>query len=107
MKYLKKFYGKTTIDDSDSYECNDLQNADVIELEYYEIKSSTSNKPYGVEVVKKTMQDEQLNMENKVINNIYDKEQDNKKLLELLITNKVTPISVEDIIQDLMKKEAI
>ena len=42
-----------------------------------------------------------------MINNICNKEQETIKLLELLMINKVTPISVDDILQDLAKAKAI
>lgn len=100
MKYLKKFYGKTVIDSCDS---DELMEDDKIELEYYQIKSEMSSKPYGIGIVKRKVENDIINIEEKTVHNICDIEQDNNKLLEILMLNKVTPVVVEDIIEDLSK----
>lgn len=104
MECFKKLYGKTIIDRADS---DELQDEEKIELEYYQLENSTSNKPYGIEVVKRKIENNQVNIENKIINHICNREQDANRLLELLVSNKVTPISVEDIVHDLTKIKAI
>lgn len=104
MKYLKKLYGKTVIDNSDSEE---LPRNEKIELEYYQISSKTSNKPYGIEIIKKKLKDDIMNIEEKIIRNICFKEQDSISLLGLLMKNKVTPILVDDVIEDLSKMKVI
>ena len=102
MKYLKTLYGKAVIDSSDSEE---IQNDHKIELEYYTTKHNllfkNESKPYGIEVVKKDIERNRIDVEKKVLNNICKLEQDTKNLLDLLVVNKVTPMSVEDIISDL------
>lgn len=104
MGCFKKLYGKTTIDSSDSDELNKEYE---MELEYYQLENSTSKHQYGIEIIKKEKIKNQLNIEKKMINNICNKEQETTKLLELLMINKVTPISVDDILQDLSKAKAI
>jgi len=104
MKYLKKLYGKTVIDSSDS---NELKKTDKIEVEYYQVRNITSSKPYGIEIIKRNIENDEINIENKILNNICTKEQETNKLLEILLTNKVTPISVDDIIEDLAKIKVI
>ena len=104
MGCFKKLYGKTTIDSSDSDELNKEYK---MELEYYQLENSTSKHQYGIEKIKKEKIKNQLNIEKKMINNICNKEQETTKLLELLMINKVTPISVDDILQDLSKAKAI
>lgn len=103
MEYLKKLYGTTVIDSSDS-EDDGIEGQ--IELEYYKTKNGLvvleDKKPYGIEIIKKKKENEQLNIEAKVINNMFDEETKINKLLDLLIKNKVTPISVEDILADLI-----
>ena len=99
MTYLKKLYGRTQIDSSDS---EDIEKDYQIELEYYQVENQTSRKPYGVEVVKRNIVNNILNVENKIINDIYKKERDNLRLLDILIDNKVTPISVDDVLSDLI-----
>lgn len=104
MNYLKKFYGRTVIDGSDSEE---LATDHKIELEYYQIKNETSSKPYGIEIVKKRMENDILNIEEKTVRHICNEEDNNNKLLEILMLNKVTPVAVDDIIQDLSKIKVI
>ena len=101
MKCLKKLYGKAVIDSSDSEE---IQKEDKIELEYYQIKNERS---YGIEIVKKQIENNIMNIEEKTVGHICNEEQDNNKLLEILMLNKVTPVAVDDIIQDLSKIEVI
>ena len=100
MEYKKSFFGKTIIDSSDYEESNDNEK---FELEYYETHNmpGTCKKEYGIEIVKKRKQDEKFNIESKIINNISDEEKDVNKLLEILMLNKVTPITVDDVISDI------
>ena len=95
MSYLKTLYGKTILNDMDS---DELTKDNEIELEYYQIRNTAKNKPYGVEIVKRNM---------KIVNNICNKENENIRVLELLLNNKVTPISVDDILEDLLKERVI
>jgi len=105
MKNAKKFYGKTILGNSNSDEAKSKYK---MQLEYYEIEIPGENKPYGVEIVKKFMQKGKMQVEEKIVNNICNKEQDAMKLLEILINNKVTPVTLEDIIHDLRaKKESV
>ena len=98
MKLLKTFYGKTVIDSSDSEE---IEKNHKIELEYYQTENDATRKPYGIEIVKKNIEDSQIYIESKTINEICDKEQKNNNLLKVLMNNKVTPVSLEDVLQDL------
>lgn len=104
MNHARKLYAKTVIDDSDSDEIKDKFK---IELAYYQVKSNTYSKPYGIEIVKRFIENTKPNIENKIISNICEREQDANKLLEILALNKVTPISADDVIEDLIKIGAI
>lgn len=100
MEYSKNFFGKTTLDSNDSEELNVGER---IELEYYETQNTeTEGKEYGIEVLKKDVKLEKFNIETKVVNNISDEENTVNRLLEILMTNKVTPVSVDDVISDTM-----
>ena len=101
MKYLKKLYGKTVIDSSNNEE---MDKSHKIELEYYQIKSNTEGKPYGIEIVKKNRKNEKMNIENSVIYNIYSEEKDNNNLIEKLMKNKVTPVALNDVVEDLLSQ---
>ena len=100
MEYKKSFFGRTIIDRSDSEELNEDEK---IELEYYETHNlaEKNEREYGIEIVKKKEKNEKFNIESKVINNISNEEQKVNKLLTILMINKVTPISVDDIISDI------
>ena len=100
MEYKKSFFGRTVIDSSDSEELNDNEK---IELEYYETRNlaEKEERKYGIEVVKKKDKDEKFNIESKVINNISSEEKVINRLLEILMINKVTPITVDDIISEI------
>lgn len=104
MCYLKKLYGKTILNNMDS---DELTKDNEIELEYYQIKNVIENKPYGIQIIKRNMKNNILNTEEKIVKNICDEEIKNIKVLEILIKNKVTPISVDDIIEDLLKDKVI
>lgn len=104
MSYLDKLYGKTVIDSSDS---DELAKDYKMELEYYQIEKETNSKPYGIKIVKKNVENYAINIEEKVIENICDNMQDLGNLLEILISSKVTPISVDDVLDDLKKTQVI
>ena len=100
MEFKKSFFGKTVIDSSDSEE---LSEDEKIELEYYETHNMVAKNEikYGIEVIKKKDKNEKFNIESKIINNISNEEKEVNRLLEILMINKVTPITVDDIISDI------
>ena len=104
MEYKKSLFGKTIIDKSDS---DDLKENEKIELEYYETHNlaEKSEREYGIEIVKTKEKNEKFNIESKVINNISNEEQKVNKLLNILMLNKVTPVSVDDIISDISEEK--
>ena len=51
-------------------------------------------------MVKKNMKNEGFNIESKIVNNISNEETAISKLLEIMLLNKVTPVTVDDIISD-------
>ncbi len=99
MEYKKSFFGKTSINSSDSEEKETIEE---IELEYYETRNfnEENKREYGIEVVKKNMKNEGFNIESKIVNNISNEETAISKLLEIMLLNKVTPVTVDDIISD-------
>lgn len=99
MEYKKSFFGRTMINSSDSEEKESIEE---IELEYYETRNfnEENKREYGIEVIKKKKQNERFNIESKIVNNISNEEKVINKLLEVMLNNKVTPITVDDIISD-------
>ena len=100
MEYQKCLFGKTVVDSTVS---DELSSDEKFELEYYETTNSAeeNKRKFGIEVVKKKDKDEKFNIESKIINNISNEEQKINKLLNILMINKVTPITVDDIISDI------
>ena len=97
MKYTKELYGKTSIDSLDSEE---LDKDYKIELEYYQIKDETADKPYGIEVVKRYKGEGIRSTEEKEICNICNTKNNTNRVLDILISNKVTPVALEDVLHD-------
>ena len=106
METIKEFYGGTSIN------CNDVEyfmKKGKVELKYYKIINSdtcrkTKNKRFGIEVVKKCVNNNIVSEEKKEIFNCIEKEEVADKVLELLKVNKVSPINVVEILEDLSSK---
>ena len=76
-----------------------------IKLEYYKTTMEEENvkEKYGIEVVKTEYKNNTVNVETKEMNNLTNNEEKIDKILNLLKNNEVTPISVEDILLDLLE----
>lgn len=99
---LRTFFGKTTINNEESENFN----FDKIYLEYYKNRNEeeikAKEKLYGVTIIKKTQTGKILEIEEKEITNIINKENDADNILKLLVAYKVTPIGLDDVLQDLV-----
>lgn len=99
---LKTFYGKTIINNEDAEDFN----FDKIYLEYYKNKSDMNirddTKPYGITIIKKKQAGKILEIEEKEVTNIINKENEADNILKLLVDYKVTPIGLDDVLQDLV-----
>lgn len=107
MSAIKEFYGGTFLN-TNSIESG-VSN-EKIELKYYKIINSIQTKnsrkiKFGVEVVKKRVENNIVTEEKKDIFNCIDNEEVADKVLELLKVNKVSPINVIDVLEDLSKKK--
>ena len=51
--------------------------------------------------MKRDVNQDEFNIETKIVNNISSEENTISRLLEILMINKVTPISVDDVISDI------
>ena len=103
MLDLRKLYGKVTIEGEDFEYNQSPKQQEKIFLEYYKTKKAqTKNeKKYGIEVIKKEENKNGITREKTVENGISNNEKVIDKLLEILIENKVTPITTKDVITDL------
>ncbi len=104
MQESKNFYGGFFISREQ------LQEAGIpypIQLEYYKVTQSDnlgeSPTTYGVQVVKKEYEQGRINIESKIKNNITSDEIYANQLIDILHKNQVTPMGLEDVIEDLSK----
>ena len=102
MHNLRTFFGKTTINNEDAEQAN----FDRMYLENYknvnEREIKKDEKPYGVTIIKKTQIGKILEIEEKEVKNILNRENDVDNILKLLVEYKVTPIGLDDVLQDLV-----
>lgn len=102
MHNLRTFFGKTTINNEDAEQAN----FDRMYLEYYknvnEREIKKDEKPYGVTIIKKTQIGKILEIEEKEVKNILNRENDVDNILKLLVEYKVTPIGLDDVLQNLV-----
>ena len=102
MHNLRTFFGKTTINNEDAEQAN----FDRMYLEYYknvnEREIKKDEKPYGVTIIKKTQIGKILEIEEIEVKNILNRENDVDNILKLLLEYKVTPICLDDVLQDLV-----
>lgn len=81
-----------------------------IKLEYYKTKTNEENVKnendikYGIEVIKTSYIEERVDIEKRTIPDIIKDEIRIEKILDILKQNKVTPVSAEYIVEDLLKE---
>ena len=104
---MKYFFGCTFMSKA---ELEDMGVKYPIKLEYYKTQTNEADVKnqkdikYGVEVIKTTYVDEQVAVERKTIPEIMADEQKVNKILDKFRQNKVTPVSAEYIIEDMLKE---
>lgn len=102
MKNLREFYGDTVIDKNDY---NEFDSEFKIHLTYYKTQDCLNlddkNVSYGMQVVKKQTDGKNMKVETKEFSNIVDTEEKVYSILEILKRNKVTPVAVRDVLEDM------
>ncbi len=93
------FVGKETLEDAGI--------AHPMKLEYYKIINedefiNKDNPKYGIKIVKTEYLDDNIATENEEIKHLSNNEQRTNEILETLKRNEVTPIGVQDIMQDFL-----
>lgn len=74
-----------------------------IKLEYFKTsKEENVQTKFGIEVVKTEYLDTKVNVETKEVNDITSNIEEVNNILTLLRNNEVTPIGVEDVLQELL-----
>lgn len=72
-----------------------------IQLQYYKTYNDVrKQKPYGIGVIKTYCNEIETDIEKREFNHIFSKENDANNMLEVLMKNKVTPITLKDILED-------
>lgn len=74
-----------------------------INLEYYKIHNNVpqnDEKPYGIGIIKTHQDEVETIMEKSEFSHIFSQEKEADNMLELLIENEVTPISLRYILED-------
>lgn len=76
-----------------------------IKLEYYKTAIDEENveTKYGIEIVKTEYLDGNVKIETKELKNITNDLAEENKILTLLRDNEVTPIGLEDVLEDLLQ----
>lgn len=95
MERSIKIYGNTEIDNK-----GEEIPYNPIKLEYYKTYSDKNQKPYGIGVIKTWNNEVETDIEKREFNHIFSKENEADNMLELLLKNKVTPITLKDILED-------
>lgn len=98
---MKTFYGDTYINREE------LQKIGInypIKLKYYKTykDDTVENVVYGIEVVKRSYLEGNTNIEKRIIKNVNDDDSIINKILKILKENEVTPISAQEVIDDLL-----
>jgi len=108
MSAIREFYGGTFLN-TEGIESGVTK--EKIELKYYKIINNVTTRKsgktkFGVEVVKKCVENNVITEEKKEIFNCIDNEDTADRVLELLKVNKVSPINVLEVLEDLSKKKS-
>ena len=103
---MKYFFGCTFMNQE---ELQSIGTKYPIKLDYYKTKSNDENikseSKYGIEVVKTSYIEKNINVEKRSLPDIVKDEFLIEKILNILKKYKVTPVSAEYVIEDLLKAE--
>ncbi len=92
----------------------DLKEAKInhrVELEYYKINNSINNflnedsTKYGIEILKREYDENRVYTESNNIKNVCDSSKKVIEIINVLKKNKVTPVGLQDVLDDLLAQE--
>lgn len=101
---MKKLYAGIVLNKEELKESNSNR----IELEYYKISKKSKEKIsqktniYGIEIIKKEYSGKRKRKEKNNIYNLTDDEKVINSLLNILKSNKVTPVALDDIVEEVL-----
>ena len=100
MQSSRIYQGETTLENE---EIKGNRRSKKIQLEYYKVLEGTEK--YGVEIVKKEYRNNKnINTEIGTISNISESSKKVINIIETLKKHKVTPIGLQDVVEDLLKQ---
>lgn len=105
MTNRKELYGETFINHDDSSEIVDPIKLSYYKVMHFENNLEEENVTYSIEVVKEQNDEDIAMTETKEVANRMAKEEQVNELLEMLKMYKVTPISLQDVLNDLEKAQ--
>lgn len=96
---MKTFFDGIFIDSNNTQNENEYP----IKLEYYKTIKTEENveAKYGIEIVETEFLNGKVNVESKIINNISESSEEIETMIEILKNNEVTPIGIEDAINEI------
>ena len=99
MKSSKQFYGKVIINSTE------WEKSYPMKLEYYQTQENVGKgqKVYGIGVTKTCIKEKEVDIEQKEFNQILRNENEAEKLLQVLLKNKVTPVGLKDVLQEIVE----
>ena len=101
MQHSRTYHGETFLEEEDLAETN-IKNK--VQLEYYTTKQTNQKKDvYGIEIIKKEFKTNGIDTEMSSINNISNSSQKVIEIINTLKEYKVTPIGLNDVLEDLLK----
>ena len=75
-----------------------------IKLEYYKTFGEENvETKYGIEVVKTEYLEESVKVESKEVKDVFRNEEEQERILTILKNNEVTPIGLQDVLQDILQ----
>jgi len=106
VKNLGIYYGATLLDETDLVES--AKDSKIL-LEYYGNKKHSIKKTklktfYGITIVKKEYGKDEIKCEKNSISKISTNERKIRDIIETLKTNKVTPVALNDVLLELLKR---
>ena len=103
MESSRTYYGDAVVNLRELIETN---RKGFIKLEYYGTKDVLEDEfvEYGIEIIKKEYINRNIIKETNNISNVTKDEREIEEIISVLKRNKVTPIGLEDIISDLVRK---
>lgn len=101
MNGSKTCYGMTYFDENDLKETNINHK---IELEYYKTVNNAQDEfNYGIEIRKKEYRNNNFTIESNYVENVSDNSSKVIEIINTLKKHKVTPVGLNDVLEDLLK----